>query len=35
MRTDKRMEEMADFMQFVDGKRMIFGGFEPIMDNKA
>jgi uncharacterized protein YbaA (DUF1428 family) len=35
MREDPRMQEMGEAMDFVDGKRMIFGGFTPIMDNKG
>jgi uncharacterized protein YbaA (DUF1428 family) len=31
MREDPRMKEMGDNMPF-DGKRMIFGGFRPILD---
>ncbi len=32
MRSDPRMREWGEAMAFVDGKRMVFGGFEPIMD---
>ena len=32
MRTDERMKELGEGMHFIDGKRMIFGGFEPLMD---
>ncbi|MCS2169764.1 DUF1428 family protein [Scandinavium sp. TWS1a] len=31
MMTDPRMKEMGDSMPF-DGKRMIYGGFAPILD---
>ena len=31
IRTDPRMQAMGDTMPF-DGKRMIFGGFAPILD---
>ena len=31
MREDSRMKEMGEHMPF-DGKRMIFGGFAPILD---
>lgn len=31
MMSDPRMKEMGDTMPF-DGKRMIYGGFEPILD---
>ena len=34
MREDPRMKDMGESMKFVDGKRMIFGGFVPIMDEK-
>ena len=34
MMTDPRMEEMAKSMPF-DGKRMIYGGFDTIVDDKA
>ncbi len=34
MTNDPRMEEMGTSMPF-DGKRMIFGGFEPIVDEGA
>ncbi len=33
MQEDPRMKEMGANMPF-DGKRMIFGGFEPILDEK-
>ena len=29
------MKEWGEAMKFVDGKRMVFGGFVPIMDKKA
>jgi uncharacterized protein YbaA (DUF1428 family) len=32
MRDDPRMKEMGEAMKFVDGKRMVFGGFTPIFD---
>ncbi len=35
MREDPRMKEMGDMMKFVDGKRMVFGGFVPIMDEQS
>lgn len=35
MRSDPRMQEWGEQMSFVDGKRMIFGGFEALMDEKA
>ena len=35
MREDSRMKEWGEAMKFVDGKRMVFGGFVPIMDKKA
>jgi uncharacterized protein YbaA (DUF1428 family) len=31
--TDPRMKEWGDQMPF-DGKRMIYGGFSPILDGK-
>jgi len=34
MMNDPRMEQMGDSMPF-DGKRMIYGGFEAIVDEKA
>jgi uncharacterized protein YbaA (DUF1428 family) len=34
MRSDPRMEEIGAAMPF-DGKRMIFGGFTPIVDERA
>ena len=34
MRTDPRMKAMGENMPF-DGKRMVFGGFVPIIDEKA
>ena len=34
MRDDPSMKEMGDSMPF-DGKRMIFGGFTPILDERA
>src|SRR5258707_5980692 len=34
MRSDPRMQEIGAAMPF-DGKRMIFGGFTPIVDEKA
>lgn len=35
MREDPRMQELAEGMNFVDGKRMVFGGFAPILDERA
>jgi uncharacterized protein YbaA (DUF1428 family) len=35
MREDPRMKEMGESMKFIDGKRMVFGGFVPIMDKEA
>ena len=35
MREDPRMKDMGDMMDFVDGKRMIFGGFAPLMDKRS
>jgi uncharacterized protein YbaA (DUF1428 family) len=35
MSEDPRMKELGEQMQFVDGKRMVFGGFIPILDRKA
>ena len=32
MREDPRMKEFGEAMNFVDGKRMVFGGFQPIFD---
>ncbi len=32
MREDPRMKVLGETMGFVDGKRMIFGGFQPIFD---
>ena len=32
MREDPRMKEWGEEMNFVDGKRMVFGGFIPLMD---
>ena len=32
MRTDPRMTEWGEAMSFIDGKRMVFGGFTPIFD---
>jgi len=34
MMQDPRMEAMGKYMPF-DGKRMVFGGFEPLVDLKA
>ena len=34
MQEDPRMKEMGENMPF-DGKRMIFGGFQPIFDERA
>ena len=34
MRDDPRMKEMSKDMPF-DGKRMIFGGFAPILDERS
>ena len=34
MMSDPRMEEMGAAMPF-DGKRMIFGGFDPLLDDRA
>jgi uncharacterized protein YbaA (DUF1428 family) len=35
MREDPRMKEWGEAMKFVDGKRMVFGGFVPMMDRQA
>ena len=35
MREDPRMKKWSEGMKFVDGKRMIFGGFVPLMDRKT
>jgi uncharacterized protein YbaA (DUF1428 family) len=35
MREDPRMKEWGEAMKFVDGKRMVFGGFVPLMDKSA
>lgn len=35
MRDDPRMKAMGEMMKFVDGKRMIFGGFMPMMDKST
>jgi uncharacterized protein YbaA (DUF1428 family) len=35
MREDPRMKKLAEFMKFVDGERMIFGGFAPLLDKQA
>ena len=35
MMDDPRMKEIGDAMNFVDGKRMVFGGFLPLMDKSA
>jgi uncharacterized protein YbaA (DUF1428 family) len=35
MLEDPRMKELGDAMKFLDGKRMIFGGFLPILDKHA
>ena len=35
MQTDERMKQLGEGMRFIDGKRMIFGGFEPLMDKSA
>jgi uncharacterized protein YbaA (DUF1428 family) len=32
MRSDPRMKEWGETMNFVDGKRMVFGGFVPLID---
>lgn len=32
MREDPRMKAWGEEMNFIDGKRMVFGGFTPIMD---
>jgi uncharacterized protein YbaA (DUF1428 family) len=29
------MKEMGDAMAFIDGKRMVIGGFAPLMDESA
>ena len=29
------MKEMSDAMTFIDGKRMVFGGFVPILAKTA
>jgi uncharacterized protein YbaA (DUF1428 family) len=34
MRTDPRMKAMGENMPF-DGKRMVFGGFVPIVDENV
>lgn len=34
-REDPRMQEWGEQMDFVDGKRMVFGGFLPIVDKSA
>jgi uncharacterized protein YbaA (DUF1428 family) len=35
MKSDARMKEWGDLMSFIDGKRMVFGGFTPIFDKSA
>jgi uncharacterized protein YbaA (DUF1428 family) len=35
MREDPRMKDLGDAMSFIDGKRMVFGGFLPILDMRA
>ena len=35
MAEDPRMKQLGEQMQFVDGKRMVFGGFIPIHDKEA
>jgi uncharacterized protein YbaA (DUF1428 family) len=35
MLEDPRMKELGDAMKFLDAKRMIFGGFLPILDKHA
>ena len=35
MSEDPRMKEWGEAMKFVDGKRMVFGGFVPIMAKQA
>lgn len=35
MRDDPRMKEWGERMDFVEGKRMVFGGFEPIVDRST
>lgn len=35
MREDPRMKDWGEAMKFVDGKRMVFGGFVPLMDKSA
>lgn len=35
MREDSRMKEWGEAMNFIDGKRMVFGGFVPIMDKQG
>jgi uncharacterized protein YbaA (DUF1428 family) len=35
MREDPRMKEWSEAMAFVDGKRMVVGGFVPIVDRRA
>lgn len=35
MREDPRMRELGEGMTFVDGRRMVFGGFMPILDERA
>ena len=34
-RYSANMKELGEQMQFVDGQRMVFGGFTPILDEKA
>lgn len=35
VREDPRMREWGEQMDFIDGQRMVFGGFMPIMDRSA
>lgn len=35
MSEDPRMVEWGEQMHFVDGKRMVMGGFAPILDERA
>ena len=35
MRSDPRMKEWGETMKFVDGKRMVFGGFVPLVDKSS
>jgi uncharacterized protein YbaA (DUF1428 family) len=35
MKSDPRMKEWGEQMNFIDGKRMVFGGFIPIFDTAS